>query len=56
MDYRIPEFWVRRFEVFDQICDVAPDGVSGNVGVHCPGEVEPFVEALIEGVELVGVR
>ena len=47
MNYSVPESGVRRFQVFDQFRDVAPDGVSGNIGVHCPGEEEPFVEELI---------
>ena len=28
-----------------------PDGISGDVGVDCPSEEEPFVEELVESVE-----
>ena len=35
---------------------MAPDGVAGYVGIDCPGEEEPFVEELIERVELGWIR
>ena len=47
----IPKSWIRGLEVFNELLDVAPDGVAGNVGIDCPGEEEPFVEELSEGVE-----
>ena len=43
------------FKVFDQLRNVAPDRVSVDVGVHCPGEEEPFVEELVESIEFRGV-
>ena len=43
-------------KIFDHLRDVAPDGVSGYVGVHCPGVEEPFVKELVESLELRGVR
>ena len=48
----VPESWIRGLEVFNELLDVAPNGVAGNVGIDCPGEEEPFVEELIERVEL----
>ena len=47
----IPKSWIRGLEVFNELLDVAPDGVAGNVGIDCPGEEEPFVEELSESVE-----
>ena len=55
MNSAIPESRVRRLQIFDQLLDMAPDGISGNVGVDCPGEKEPFVEELVEGIEFRGV-
>ena len=52
----IPKSWIRGLEVFNELLDVAPDGVAGDVGVGCPGEEEPFVEKLIERVELGWIR
>ena len=40
----------------NQLLDVAPDGVSGNVGVDCPSAEEPLVEELVESVEFCWVR
>ena len=47
----IPKSWIRGLEVFNELLDVAPDGVAGNVGIDCPGEEEPFVAELSENVE-----
>ena len=47
----IPKSWIRGLEVFNKLLDVAPDGVTGNVGIDCPGEEEPFVEESSESVE-----
>ena len=52
----IPDSRIRGLEIFDQLLDMAPDGISGNVGVDCPSEEEPFVEELVECVELSGIR
>ena len=35
---------------------MAPDGISGDVGVDCPGEAEPFVDEVGEGVEFRRIR
>ena len=51
MDSAAPKSWIRGLEVFNELLDVAPDGVAGNVGIDCPGEEEPFVEELSESVE-----
>ena len=51
MNPAIPKSRIRGLEVFDQLLNLAPDGVAGNVGVYCPGEEKPFVEELIERVE-----
>ena len=51
MDSAIPKSRIRGLEIFDQLLDMAPDGISGNVGVDCPSEEEPFVEELVESVE-----
>ena len=56
MDSAIPKSRIRGLEIFDQLLDMAPDGISGNVGVDCPREEEPFVEELAESVEFRGVR
>ena len=56
MDSAIPKSRIRGLEVFDQLLNLAPDGVAGNVGVYCPGEEEPFVEELIERVEFCWIR
>ena len=56
MDSAIPKSWIRGLEVFDQLLDVAPDGIAGDVGVDCPGAEEPFVEELVEGVEFCWIR
>ena len=56
MDSAIPKSWIRGLEVFDQLLDMAPDGISDNVGVDCPSEEEPFVEELVESVEFRCIR
>ena len=56
MNSAIPESGVRGLKIFDQLLDMAPDGISGNVGVDCPVEEEPFVEELVESVEFRGIR
>ena len=43
-------------KIFDELLDVAPDGISGYVGVDCPGVAEPFVEEVDESVEFRRVR
>ena len=55
MDSAIPKSWIRGFEVFDQLLDMAPDGISGDVGVDCPSEEEPFVEELVKSVKFCGI-
>ena len=55
MDCSVPESVVLGFEICDQLRDVAPNGVSGYVGVHCSGEEELFVDELVEDVDLFGV-
>ena len=39
LDSSVPQSGIRGFEVLDQFRDVTPDWVSGDVRVHCPGEV-----------------
>ena len=56
MNSAIPESRIRGLEIFDQLLDMAPDGISGYVGVDCPSEEEPFVEELVESVEFRGIR
>ena len=51
MDSAIPKSWIRGLDVFDQLLDVAPDGIAGDVSVDCPSEKEPFVEELVESIE-----
>ena len=51
----VPKSWIRGLEVFDELQDVAPDGVTGNVGIECSGEEEPLVEESRESVEFCGV-
>ena len=52
----VPQSWIRGLEVFNELQDVAPDGVTGNVGIECSCEEEPLVEELVESVELCWVR
>ena len=56
MDPSTPESGVLGLKVFDELLDVAPDWISGDVGVDCPGEAEPFVEEVGESVEFRRVR
>ena len=56
MDSAIPKSWIRGLEVFDQLLDMASNGISGNVGVDCPREEEPSVEELVESVEFRCIR
>ena len=51
----VPQSWIRGLEVFNELQDVAPDGVTGNVGIECSGEEEPLVEESRESVEFRGV-
>ena len=51
MNPAAPKSWIQGLEVFNELLDVAPDGVAGNVGIDCPGEEEPFVEESRESVE-----
>ena len=44
MNPAAPKSWIRGLKVFDEFQDVAPDGVTGNVGIECSGEEEPFFE------------
>ena len=56
MDSAIPKSGIRGLETFDQLLNVAPDVVAGDVGVDCPSEEEPFVEELVESVEFCWIR
>ena len=56
MNSAIPESRVRWLEIFDQLLDMAPDGISGDVGVDCPSEEEPFVEEVVESIEFRCIR
>ena len=51
MDSAIPKSRIRGLEIFDQLLAIAPDGVSGNVRIDCPGEEEPFIEEVVESIE-----
>ena len=48
----VPKSWIRGLEVFNELQDVAPDGITGNVGIECSGEEEPLVEESRESVEI----
>ena len=50
-----PKSRIRGLEIFDQLLDMAPDGVTGNVGIECSGEEEPFIEELVESIEFRGI-
>ena len=52
----IPKSWIRGLEVFTELQDVAPDGITGNVGIECSGEEKPLVEESRESVEFCWVR
>ena len=39
LDSSVPQSGIRGFQALDQFRDLTPDGVSGDVRVHCPGEV-----------------
>ena len=56
MDSAIPKSGIRGLEIFDQLLDMAPDGIAGDVGVDCPSEEEPFVEELVESVGFWWIR
>ena len=56
MDSAIPKSGIRGLEIFDQLLNMAPDGIAGDVGVDCPSEEEPLVEELVESVEFCWIR
>ena len=56
MDPSAPKSGVFGFKSLDEFLEIAPDGISGDVGVDCPGEAEPFVEEVGESVEFRRVR
>ena len=56
MDSAIPKSRIRGLEIFDQLLNMAPDGIAGDVGVDCPSEEEPFVEELVESIEFRCIR
>ena len=50
LDSVTPEAGVLGFEIFDQLCDLTPDGVPCDVGVYSPRVVYPVVDDLVEDV------